>query len=164
MQQQGHYQKDIAYNDHLWNYYPDSLSFCQVTSTCLTIRGVKMRWFGRLFLAMIARATCQSVWKSHLFGSYRLTVEIFEIQLKSSWSTVVPEAHFSNIPKVFHVTSSLWGEFTGLRWIPLTKASNAPVPLSRMLSANQYELAFVAHRTVPYWFELLRISSLTLSY
>ena len=35
-------------------------------------------------------------------------------------------------------------------------------PLSRMLSANQYELAFVAHRTAPYWFELLRISSLPL--
>ena len=40
----------------------------------------------------------------------------------------------------------------------------APVPLSRMLSANQYELAFIAHRTAPYWFELLRISSLPLSY
>ena len=40
----------------------------------------------------------------------------------------------------------------------------APVPLSRMLSANQYELAFVVHRTAPYWFELLRISSLPLSY
>ena len=38
------------------------------------------------------------------------------------------------------------------------------VPLSRILSANQYELAFVAHRTSPYWFELLRISSLPLSY
>ena len=35
----------------------------------------------------------------------------------------------------------------------------APVPLSRMLSVNQYELAFVVHRTAPYWFELLRISS-----
>ena len=35
---------------------------------------------------------------------------------------------------------------------------------SRMLSANQYELAFVAHSTAPYWFELLRISSLPLSY
>ena len=40
----------------------------------------------------------------------------------------------------------------------------APVPLSRILSANQYELAFVAHRTAPYWFELLRISLLPLSY
>ena len=35
----------------------------------------------------------------------------------------------------------------------------APVPLLRILSANQYELAFVAHRTAPYWFELIRISS-----
>ena len=42
--------------------------------------------------------------------------------------------------------------------------NNAPVPLLRILSANQYELAFVAHRTAPYWFELLRISSLPLSY
>ena len=31
----------------------------------------------------------------------------------------------------------------------------APVPLLRILSANQYEMAFVAHRTAPYWFELL---------
>ena len=44
------------------------------------------------------------------------------------------------------------------------RACNAPVPLSWFLSANQYELAFVAHRTAPYWFELLRISSLPLSY
>ena len=42
--------------------------------------------------------------------------------------------------------------------------TNAPVPLSRMLSANQYELVFVAHRTAPYWLELLRIRSLPLSY
>ena len=42
--------------------------------------------------------------------------------------------------------------------------SYAPIPLLRILSANQYELAFVAHRTAPYRFELLRISSLPLSY
>ena len=29
-------------------------------------------------------------------------------------------------------------------------AGKCPVPLSRMLSANQYELAFVAHRTASY--------------
>ena len=46
----------------------------------------------------------------------------------------------------------------------LNSLLNAPVPLSRMLSANQYELAFVVHRTAPYWFELLRIRSLPLSY
>ena len=40
----------------------------------------------------------------------------------------------------------------------------APVPMLRILSANQYELTFVVHRTAPYWFELLRISSLPLSY
>ena len=40
----------------------------------------------------------------------------------------------------------------------------APVPLLQFFSANQYELAFVAQRTAPYWFELLRISSLLLSY
>ena len=44
------------------------------------------------------------------------------------------------------------------------EVGNAPVPLLRILSANQYELAFVAHRTAPYWFELLRIISLPFSY
>ena len=55
---------------------------------------------------------------------------------------------------------------TGIRRLSVaTKyVAIAPVPLSRILSANQYELAFVAHRTAPYWFELLRISSLPLSY
>ena len=51
----------------------------------------------------------------------------------------------------------------GLSDVSCHLTANAPVPLSRMLSANQYELAFVAHRTVPYWFELLPISSLPLS-
>ena len=47
-----------------------------------------------------------------------------------------------------------------IRWMT-SKNHRAPVPLLRILSANQYELAFVAHRTAPYWFELtlLRISS-----
>ena len=42
--------------------------------------------------------------------------------------------------------------------------SDTPIPLLRILSANQYELAFVVHHTAQYWFELLRISSLPLSY
>ena len=44
------------------------------------------------------------------------------------------------------------------------KRSNAPVPQLRILSASQYELAFVAHCIAPYWFELHRISLLPLSY
>ena len=38
----------------------------------------------------------------------------------------------------------------------------APVLLWRFLLANQWELAFFTHRTLSYWFKLLRISSLSL--
>ena len=55
-------------------------------------------------------------------------------------------------------------ESRGIKYYIYKSSAYVPVPLLRTLSANRYELAFVVHRTAPYWYEVPRISSLPLSY
>ena len=45
-----------------------------------------------------------------------------EITLTDLWSLIIKKSSNGNI---FRVTGPLWGESTGDRWVPLTKASNA---------------------------------------
>ena len=82
-------------------------------------------------------------------------------QMDLKWYTKLKNWLFeSNLSKITRPVAVI----KSLRFALLLCLSNAPVPLLRTLSASQYELAFVAHRSAPYWFELPLISSLPLSY
>ena len=44
----------------------------------------------------------------------------------------------SSYGNIFHVTGPLWGESTGHRWIPLTKASDVDVDVFSDLCLNKW--------------------------
>ena len=56
----------------------------------------------------------------------------------------------SSNENIFRVTGHLWGEFTGHRWIPLTKASDADLDVSFDLRVNKP----LSKQSWGWWFEV----------
>ena len=137
--------------------FPNSKWYEQTTNTPKTSTNNYIYWKSSLFLIFNVENTGIHTWIAifYLLASNQDIIKDYiklalEIPIGFTYIRPIPvAAWWRHLMKKFRVTGPLWGESTGHRWIPLTKASDAE--LWRFLWTSPEQTAKQTIETLVSW-------------